>query len=384
MVTRNISFLTFSFSFPPQSFDGTCDLPIEKPGAAGLQSVCENGLKDALAGFDTDVESVTEGECRGQWVHKHPSVETARAALSADLEERKQATLSENDARIGRECRKTSEGYVHEAATAFTKIADGDVPDEAALDRSAAELLGGAGRAILAVWQPWDGEVVTQCVAQTAAAIQDELLSAKVRVELRLFGSDEMRVWREEWVASLDGQLAGCFVCRVHSHFLQGRIRELALATMPKEIAGSPVSEGFRNGIATKAVNVVWSTVNLSFWALKHSSPPAIHHTGKRTQTADSRSRNLPVPYRGASHLCRCRNCVPRLAWLCARHSPLSFLIPPSPPPSRGGIKRWQESGGLGGLFDSQIRGGGFSTRFRLPNSHPSSATHKGFQIRLR
>ena len=215
------SFTSILPPLPSQLAKEACVLPDDgTPAKQELHDICNNAVSSSLDFFDKSGDGISSGRCGGSWVRSHAEFVAAKRAMEASLVAMKDTVLKQNSELLLKKCQESVVEAVEEVATAFSAIEMQECPDEDALDRAAAEHLRAAPKIILTKWREWNGPVVTTCVADVATRIDEELQAVKGRVEHKLFGSDEVRVWRADWSDTLVESLAECTLCKFHSYFL--------------------------------------------------------------------------------------------------------------------------------------------------------------------
>eukprot|EP01063_Lacrimia_lanifica_P014142 TRINITY_DN20795_c0_g1_i1.p1 TRINITY_DN20795_c0_g1~~TRINITY_DN20795_c0_g1_i1.p1 ORF type:complete len:867 (+),score=392.21 TRINITY_DN20795_c0_g1_i1:47-2602(+) len=242
-----------------QDYKSLCRLPEDGAPArdADLAAACDAAGASAQEFVGAVADALAPAKCKepAGWVRRTDIYGTAAAKLDAALQEVRAGMVEGNDIRFEKACNAKAAGIFDEAVQpAFDEYESVDCPDEEALAGKVRRLQKDTPHALRDGYAHYGNAGYQKCLDALQEKIEVEWDNSKMRIEKKLFGSEEVRAWRGAWSDALDAAVEDCTVCRFHAYFTERFLVDLAHGSAPTEIAGQPLGDGFRAGVIRRAV----------------------------------------------------------------------------------------------------------------------------------
>eukprot|EP01060_Flectonema_neradi_P032873 TRINITY_DN533_c1_g3_i2.p1 TRINITY_DN533_c1_g3~~TRINITY_DN533_c1_g3_i2.p1 ORF type:complete len:835 (+),score=185.00 TRINITY_DN533_c1_g3_i2:81-2585(+) len=223
---------------------------------SSLRSSCNAARQTADNLIASAAKMIPEGECRGTWVTDTTLFMKSSKELTAALNEIETSVMEKNYAILQKMMNEVQSSVLMDAEAELSVISSMECPDEDQLDNKASELMSLMQSKLSGSWSSYDNKICAETIAVGIDKLKQLVVETKDKIENKLFGSEEAREWRQEWITQIDERIANCPLCPYSSYVLRSQFEITAEETAPTSISGEQLSPGFRRGLIAKGVKM--------------------------------------------------------------------------------------------------------------------------------
>ena len=187
---------------------------------SALRSACYAARSTADSFIASLASSIPEGECKGNWVLDTTLFVKASKKLTAALLEVESDVIEKNDNILKKVAGETRGAILVRAELELSQISEVECPDEEQLDSVASIYMLELETKLTESWNSYDAKICSEIIAEGIASLKEVIADTREKIENRLFGSEEAREWRQEWLTVLDERIANCTLCPYSSYHL--------------------------------------------------------------------------------------------------------------------------------------------------------------------